>query len=235
MRAIIGLGNPGGRYQLTRHNVGFMFIDYLAEKYGLSLTPSRFDYYAAEGSIGDNKFYLVKPTTFVNNSGTALAQFQAQTKVKPQDMLVVYDDLNIPLADVRIRYGGSHGGHNGIYSLIYNLNTNQFPRLRLGIGQPHEKGKMAQFVLTKLEYDEFQKMQDAFGYCQTLVESFLAGGVKHMLDENSKMKDPGPVNPKQEAGETAEEKPEGETEVKPEGKNKVDDTSEDPEDTKFNK
>jgi peptidyl-tRNA hydrolase, PTH1 family len=213
---------------LTRHNVGFMFIDYLAEKYGLSLAPSRFDYYAAEGSVGENKFFLVKPTTFVNNSGTALAQFQDQTKIKPQDMLVVYDDLNIPLADVRIRYGGSHGGHNGIYSLIYNLNTNQFPRLRLGIGQPHEKGKMAQFVLTKLEYDEYQKMQDSFAYCQTLVESFLAGGVKHMLDENSKMKDPGPTTQKPDSEEAAEEKPES-------GNEKVDDTSEDPEDSKFNK
>ena len=87
---------------------------------------------------------------------------------------------------------------------------------------------MAQFVLTKLEYDEYQKMQDAFGYCQTLVESFLAGGVKHMLDENSKMKDPGPVNPKPEDGGEAEEKPEAESK-------KVDDASEDPEDTKFNK
>ena len=229
MRAIIGLGNPGGRYQLTRHNVGFMFIDYLAEKYGLSLVPSRYDYYTAEGMIEDHKFVLVKPTTFVNNSGGAIAQFQQQFKINPQDMMVVYDDLNIPLSEVRIRFGGSHGGHNGIYSLIYNLNTNQFPRLRLGIGQPHEKGKMAEFVLSKLEYDEFQKMQDAFGYCETLVKSFVAGGVKHMLDENSKLKDPGPVQQKAPEQASKEVKPE---EIK---KEIIELPSEDPEDSRFNK
>lgn len=208
MRAIIGLGNPGGRYQLTRHNVGFMFIDYLAEKFNLSLTPSRHEFYSAEGALEKNKFALVKPTTFVNNSGNSIAQFQQQFNVEPEDMLIVYDDLNIPLSEVRIRFGGSHGGHNGIYSVIYHLNSNQFPRLRFGIGTTYEKGKMAQFVLGKLSFDEYQDATRAFDYSYLLVKAFLTGGLKQMLDENSQMKDPGPPNQKEAAddlpGDSAE-------------------------------
>ncbi|MCE1189795.1 MAG: aminoacyl-tRNA hydrolase [Ignavibacteria bacterium] len=212
MRAIIGLGNPGGRYQLTRHNVGFMFVDYLAEKYGVSLSPSRFDYYQAEGSIDGNPFVLIKPTTFVNNSGSAVAQFQQQFNLKTQEILVIYDDLNLPMADIRIRFGGSHGGHNGIYSLIYHLNTNQFPRLRIGIGGDFDKGKMAQFVLGKLSYDEFQDLGTTFDTCEALVRAFLAGGVKQMLDENSKMKDVAkPVDAPDSKEQTAGENPAAES------------------------
>lgn len=189
MRAIVGLGNPGGRYQLTRHNVGFMFVDYLADKYGVSLSPSRSEFYSAEGNFEGNQFLLVKPTTFVNNSGSAISQMLQNYKIKTEDMLVVYDDLNLPLSDMRIRFGGSHGGHNGIYSLIYHLNTNQFPRLRLGIGSTHEKGKMAQFVLGKLTYEEFQTLQEVFSTGDMLMQAFVTGGIKHMLDENSKIRD----------------------------------------------
>lgn len=198
MRAIIGLGNPGGRYQLTRHNVGFMFIDYLAEQFNLSLIPSRYEFYAAEGVHEGNQFALMKPTTFVNNSGNSIAQFQQQYKIKSEDLLIVYDDLNIPLSEVRIRFGGSHGGHNGIYSIIYHLNTNQFPRLRFGIGSPYEKGKMAQFVLGKLSYDEHEQAISAFAYSHKLVQAFINGGLKQMLDENSQLKDPGNPPPQNE-------------------------------------
>jgi PTH1 family peptidyl-tRNA hydrolase len=191
LRAIVGLGNPGGRYQLTRHNVGFMFIDYLAEMYGVSLVSSRHDYYAAEGVFENNKFVLAKPTTFVNDSGSAIAQFMQQYRIDAKDIIVVYDDLNIPLSEVRIRFGGSHGGHNGIYSLIYHLNTNQFPRLRLGIGGQFEKGQMKQFVLGKLSGQEFDMFVNTFKNCNVLVQSFIAGGMKKMLDENSKLRDPG--------------------------------------------
>ncbi len=193
MRAIVGIGNPGGRYQLTRHNVGFMFLDHLAEKYNISLIPSRSDYYYAEGTQAGHKFVLVKPTTFVNNSGSSIAQFLQQYKIKTEDMLVVYDDLNIPLSEIRIRFGGSHGGHNGIYSLIYHLNSNQFPRIRIGIGSVYDKGKMAQFVLGKLTFEEYQDALTAFGYAELLMEAFVEGGMKQMLDENSQMQDPGPT------------------------------------------
>ncbi len=193
MRAIVGIGNPGGKYQLTRHNVGFMLIDHLAEKYNISLMPSRYDFYYAEGTHEGHKFVLVKPTTFVNNSGSSIVQFLQQYKIKTEDMLVVYDDLNIPLSEVRIRFGGSHGGHNGIYSLIYHMNSNQFPRIRIGIGSVYDKGKMTQFVLGKLTFDEYAETLRAFGYSELLVEAFVEGGMKQMLDENSQMKDPGPT------------------------------------------
>jgi PTH1 family peptidyl-tRNA hydrolase len=184
-----------------------MFIDYLAEQFNLSLIPSRYEFYAAEGVHEGNQFALMKPTTFVNNSGNSIAQFQQQYKIKSEDLLIVYDDLNIPLSEVRIRFGGSHGGHNGIYSIIYHLNTNQFPRLRFGIGSPYEKGKMAQFVLGKLSYDEHEQAISAFAYSHKLVQAFINGGLKQMLDENSQLKDPGnppPPNEQQHADAAGE-------------------------------
>ena len=135
MKLIIGLGNPGREYELTRHNVGFRVVDRLAEQLGLKW-ERRGRALLASGNIGSEKIVLVKPITYMNNSGEAVGELVRWYKVQPEDILVVYDELDLPVGRVRLRSDGSAGGHNGLDSVIRHLHTNRFPRLRVGIGRP---------------------------------------------------------------------------------------------------
>jgi PTH1 family peptidyl-tRNA hydrolase len=135
MKLIIGLGNPGSQYEQTRHNVGFRVIDRLAAQNGWTW-ERRGRAMLAPGSIGSEKVVLVKPLTYMNNSGEAVGELMRWYKVQPEDVLVVYDELDLPVGRVRLRSDGSAGGHNGLSSVIQHLHTNQFPRLRVGIGRP---------------------------------------------------------------------------------------------------
>jgi peptidyl-tRNA hydrolase, PTH1 family len=135
MKLIIGLGNPGSQYEKTRHNVGFHVVDSLASVYTL-----RWERHGraiiAQGLIGHEKVVLVKPITFMNNSGEAIIELIRWYKIEATDIVVIYDDLDLPVGQVRLRAQGSSGGHNGINSMISHLHTNQFARLRVGIGRP---------------------------------------------------------------------------------------------------
>jgi len=135
MKLIIGLGNPGTQYERTRHNVGFRVMDTLAAKYDLRW-ERRNRALLATGTIGIEKVVLVKPITFMNNSGEAASELVHWYKVQPEEILVVYDDLDLPVSQIRLRPKGSAGGHNGLSSIIHHLHTDQFPRLRVGIGRP---------------------------------------------------------------------------------------------------
>lgn len=135
MKLIIGLGNPGSQYEHTRHNVGFRVVDKLASQQGWSW-ERRGRAMLANGSIGPEKVVLIKPITFMNNSGEAVGELMRWYKAQPEDVLVVYDELDLPLGTIRLRSNGSAGGHNGLDSVIRHLHTNQFPRLRVGIGRP---------------------------------------------------------------------------------------------------
>ena len=135
MKLIVGLGNPGQQYEQTRHNVGFRVVDRLAEQQKWSW-ERRGRAMLANGNIGSEKVVLIKPLTFMNNSGEALGELVRWYKVQPEDVLIVYDELDLPLGKVRLRSNGSAGGHNGLNSIIHHLHTNQFPRLRIGIGRP---------------------------------------------------------------------------------------------------
>lgn len=188
MRAIIGLGNPGNRYQLTRHNAGFLLLDYLAEYFNLQFVPSRYDFYWAKGSFQNSPFILLKPATYMNNSGIALLQLQESENVKSTDMLVCYDDFDLNPGDVRIKSGGGAGTHNGIESIIYHLNTNEFPRLRIGIGRNFSRGEMADYVLGNFEKQDFEKLLASFDFCRELVLHFITGGLRGMLDQHSILK-----------------------------------------------
>lgn len=186
MRGIIGLGNPGKKYELTRHNTGFIFLDYFASLKSLKFYPSKFDFYYAEGHAQHAPFMLVKPSTFVNLSGLSVKQFIDNYSCSVDDILVVYDDINLPSGDVKIRFGGSDGGHNGIYSIIYHLNIEKFTRLRIGIGDSFEKGKMSEYVLSVFSKEELDKLNSSFSFCTELVEAFILGGTKNMLDTHAK-------------------------------------------------
>ncbi len=188
MRIILGIGNPGKRYFYNRHNVGFLLLDQLAGKYSLSFIPSKGDYYFCEGKIGRVEFSLIKPTTYVNNSGIAALQALENYETDISDLLVVHDDLNLEFGKIRVRVSGGDGGHNGIGSVIYHLNNDLFPRIRIGVGNDFKKGYMADYVLTDFSEKEMENMQNTFEIGLKLSEEFITGGVKQMLDANSKLK-----------------------------------------------
>lgn len=190
MRIILGIGNYGGRYKNNRHNVGFMLLDFLAEKFNISFKPSKNDYLFSRGELNEKDFLLIKPVTYVNNSGIAAHQLAEQYSLTLEDMLVVVDDLNLPLAHYRLRAAGGDGEHNGLASIIYHLNSNKFPRIRIGIGQDFEKGKMSGYVLSDLDKTEKKNLEKSFENTAQLTEEFIKGGIKQLLDANSKLSKP---------------------------------------------
>jgi peptidyl-tRNA hydrolase, PTH1 family len=140
MKLVIGLGNPGAQYEQTRHNVGFRVVDKLAAKLGWKWTERRSRAILASGMLGPEKVVLVKPITFMNNSGEAISELLRWYKVQPEDILVVYDELDLPLGKIRLKSNGSAAGHHGMESITRYLHTHQFPRLRIGIGRPRGQG-----------------------------------------------------------------------------------------------
>ncbi|XBI65203.1 peptidyl-tRNA hydrolase, mitochondrial [Triticum dicoccoides] len=154
----VGLGNPGKMYQRTRHNVGFEMIDAIAEAEGVSLSSMQFKAMVGKGRIGDVPIMLAKPQTFMNASGESVGQLVSYFKIPLNQVVVMYDDLDLPFAKLRLLPKGGHGGHNGMRSIINHLKQNRdFPRLRIGIGRPPGKMDPANFVLrpfTKKEQEE---------------------------------------------------------------------------------
>jgi len=188
VRAIVGIGNPGKKYQFNRHNVGFLLLDHFAEKYRLKFFPSKYDYYFAEGEIEGKPFILVKPTTYVNNSGIAVKDLINHYNIPVSDLLVVVDDINLDEFDFRLKKSGSDGGHNGLASIIYHLNTNEFARLRIGIGNDFEKGNLADYVLSDFNETELTKLKEIFELSSGIIRAFISGGYDSCLSEYSKIK-----------------------------------------------
>ena len=136
MYLIAGLGNPGREYEKTRHNVGFIAIDYLAQQLGINMSKLKFKAVCGEGLIGTKKCILLKPQTFMNLSGQSVREAAEFYKIEPQNIIVLYDDVNLDVGKVRIRPSGSAGGHNGMKNIIYLLGSDEFPRVRFGVGAP---------------------------------------------------------------------------------------------------
>lgn len=200
MRIILGIGNPGNQYFYNRHNVGFMILDFIASRHSISFKPSKNNYWYSEGKIEDSEFILIKPSSFVNNSGLAAKQAIEKYKVDPEELLVIVDDVNLNTGDFRTRISGGDGGHNGINSIIYHLNSNQFPRLRIGIGNNFAEGDMAEYVLSNFSKEELTTLESTFKFSKILVEDFIKGGLKKMLDANSILS--AKTNIKKEKGNT---------------------------------
>ena len=182
MRVILGIGNPGSKYSGTRHNIGFDIIDHLAEKWKLEFSTSKKDYYFTGGNINASRFMLVKPSTYVNLSGIAAEQVIGEYEIGLEDLLIVCDDINLGLGKIRLRTSGGDGGHNGIVSLIYNLESDQFPRLRFGIGSDFENGLMSDYVLEKFSKDETELIEPQLKFTSEIIENFIIGGIKQMLE-----------------------------------------------------
>lgn len=188
MRAIVGIGNPGKKYQFNRHNVGFLALDHFAEKFKLKFKPAKNDYYFSEGELEGNPFILIKPTTYVNNSGIAVKDLADTYNIPAHELLVVVDDINLGEFDFRLKKSGSDGGHNGLASIIYHLNSDAFPRLRIGIGSDFEKGSLADYVLSDFNETELKKLFETFEFTSEILRAFIIGGYNTCLSEYSKIK-----------------------------------------------
>ena len=154
MRLIVGLGNPGDRYQHTRHNVGFRCIDLMAREWGISLSDRRAKAVLGRGNHLGQDVVLAKPRTFMNNSGEGVAYLLTRFGAKPDDLVVVYDEMDLPLGRMRLRPNGSPAGHNGIRSIISELGTPNFARIRVGIGHPDLRGAQVSHVLNRFSEEE---------------------------------------------------------------------------------
>ena len=186
MRILFGIGNPGIKYNETWHNVGFIILDRLAHQLNLKFKPSKHDYYFAEGTLENIDFVLIKPTTYVNNSGFAAADVISKYQTELSDFSVICGDLNIPKREIKLKQNGGDGGHNGLASIIYNINTNKFPRFRFGIGNNFDKGEMADYVLSKISLKDFELINKNLNLSIVLLTDFILGGMKNMLNSFSK-------------------------------------------------
>lgn len=196
MRVIFGIGNPGIRYEFTRHNAGFLLLDYFAQKNSLHFKETIGEYLEAPGKISDQNFVLIKPVTYVNNSGIAARQVFDKYDTAPEDFLVVSDDTNLKNYILRVRLSGGDGGHNGLSSIIYHLMTDQFPRIRIGIGSNPSDVSLSDYVLSEFSKNELEEYQNTFIKGSQLIEEFIFGGSKKMLEANSiLMKSENPNNP----------------------------------------
>ncbi|MBP1153481.1 MULTISPECIES: aminoacyl-tRNA hydrolase [unclassified Paenibacillus] len=158
MKWFVGLGNPGRQYEMTRHNIGFMALDRFADKHGIRISQSKCKGLLGEGNVSGEKVVLLKPQTYMNLSGESMRAFMDFYKASPEDLIVVYDDLDTPFGNIRLRYQGSAGGHNGIKSIIQHLGSQTFNRIRMGISRPAPGRDIADYVLSPFSKEEFQSM-----------------------------------------------------------------------------
>ena len=182
MKIIAGLGNPGAEYAHTKHNVGFMLVDMLAEKLGAASWKEDFFSALTEVRIGGEKVFLVKPLTYMNNSGEALGPMLSYYKLDVDDLVVVHDDMDIPAGMVRIRRKGSSGGHNGIKSIIAHVGSEDFARVRIGIGRPPAGWTVIHHVLAPFSTEDAPKIRAAIDYLLPAVESIVTDGVDFAMN-----------------------------------------------------
>lgn len=187
MKIIVGLGNPGKKYEKTLHNAGFLVIDELAKKYNLELNKEMFNGVYAKTRIQGEDVIFVKPQTFMNLSGECVGQLCRYFKVEVEDVFVVYDDMEIRFGQLRIRKNGSSGGHNGIKSLIQHLGSQEFPRLKIGVGRPSENRSVVSHVLAQFSPIQEQHLPELLTAAVGAVEMFIADELRAAMNEYNKV------------------------------------------------
>ncbi|MCB1586601.1 MAG: aminoacyl-tRNA hydrolase [Xanthomonadales bacterium] len=184
IKLIVGLGNPGGQYTNTRHNAGFWFVDALCKKYGFDLKDNKKFYgEAANVDINNHSVWLLKPMTYMNHSGKALQSLTQFYKIKPEEILVAYDELDLPPGTVKLKKGGGHGGHNGLRDIISLIGSNEFYRIRLGIGHPGHKSQVVSWVLNRASSDDEISINNAIDKSLAVLEDLLDGQLEKATRE----------------------------------------------------
>jgi peptidyl-tRNA hydrolase, PTH1 family len=188
MKLIVGLGNPGRQYQNTRHNVGFMAIDAIAEEYKISASKEKWNAVYGKGEIENQEIVLTKPLTYMNLSGESVAPMMHWFKIEPTDLIIVYDDIHLPLGQLRIRERGSDGGHNGLTSIITNIGTQEFIRVRMGVDEPPPGYDQADYVLSKFAKAEIKIVEDMVQEAKEAVKTLVVSGTAKAMNLFNKRK-----------------------------------------------
>lgn len=184
---VVGLGNPGREYEKTRHNIGYVAIDYIAERLGHKIDRARYHALTAEVKIGPTRVLLMKPTTFMNNSGLAVGEAAAFYKIPPERIVVLHDEISFEPGRMRIRRKGSAGGHNGLKSIISSLGSDAFPRVKIGVGEkPVPEYDLADWVLGRLPKEDNLKINDRLPDIMASVELILGGEIDLAMQRYSK-------------------------------------------------
>ncbi len=176
---IVGLGNPGKQYEDNRHNVGFMVADVLADRWQIELKRKRKNALTGEGVFKGHSIILAKPQTFMNNSGLSVGPLQRLYNIQTENLLVIYDDLDLPFGRIRLRASGGAAGHHGMESIIEKISTRDFPRLRVGIGRPKHEGEgVVDFVLKSFQSTDKKKLTVVLDQAADAVEMVLQSGIE---------------------------------------------------------
>lgn len=181
---IVGLGNPGRDYEFTRHNAGFLTVDRLACELDTEINRLKNNSLTADVAINGHRCLLVKPQTFMNNSGEAVRDVSKFYKIPPEKIIVIFDDISLPCGKLRIRRKGTDGGHNGIKSIIYHLNSDAFPRIKIGIGaKPNPEYDLAAWVLSKFSKDDMEQLKKAICKATEVLPYILDGDIDKAMNE----------------------------------------------------
>lgn len=182
MYIVVGLGNPGKKYENTKHNIGFITLDFLAKKNDIKMNKIKHKALVGEGTVSGQKVLLVKPQTYMNLSGNSVREVMEYYKVEPEKLIVIYDDVDLPMGRLRIRKKGSAGTHNGMKSIIYDLQEEGFPRVRIGIGK-ERKMSLAGYVLGGFAKEERSLMENAVERAAQAIECMLEKGIDIAMGE----------------------------------------------------
>ena len=182
MKMIVGLGNPGLEYENTRHNIGFMVIDDYAKKYNISNFKEKFNGLYVKVFRENDSFILLKPLSFMNLSGTVIRKYADFYKIKPEDILIIQDDLDLPIGKIKIKYKGSSGGHNGIKNIIENLNTEVFPRFKIGISKSNDVS-YRDYVLGKLTKEDARIIEKIISFSPNIIDEFLTSDIEKVMSK----------------------------------------------------
>ena len=182
MKMIVGLGNPGNEYENTRHNIGFMIVDNYAKKYRLDRFKEKFNGLYTKVYRNGEYYILLKPLSYMNLSGNVVGKFANFYKIKPEDILIIHDDLDLPVGKIKIKSKGSSGGHNGIKSIIANLNTEVFPRFKVGISK-NDNIDTKDYVLGKFSKNDLEVLDKIFDFAPNIIDDFLDSNIEKVMSK----------------------------------------------------
>ncbi len=183
---IVGLGNPGKKYEFTRHNAGFLCLDYFAQEKNVKIDRLKFKALIGEVRLGGKRCLLMKPQTFMNLSGEAVREAAAFYKIAPENILVIFDDISLDVGKMRIRRKGTDGGHNGIKSIIYHLAADNFPRIKVGVGaKPHPDYDLADWVLTPFSKAQLTDLREVAAHCCDAIELIVQGNIDEAMNRHN--------------------------------------------------